>query len=120
MQVLLKKLREVVFTILPVMLLVLFFHIVVSPLEGELMVRFLIGSVVCIVGLTLFLIGVDLSITPVGELVGEHVVRSNRLWIVVGAGILLGFFVCVAEPDLRWSSRTRSRASPAARSAPGR
>jgi len=99
-QVLLKKLREVVFTILPVMLLVLFFHIAVSPLEGELPVRFLIGSVVCIVGLTLFLLGVDVAIAPVGQLVGEHVAKSNRLWIVVAAGTFLGFVICVAEPDL--------------------
>ena len=100
MQVLLNKFREVVMTILPVILLVLVFHFVVSPLDGELLARFLIGSALCILGLTLFLIGVDISITPVGELVGEHVVRSNRLWIVIGAGILLGFIVCVAEPDL--------------------
>jgi hypothetical protein len=53
-----------------------------------------------VVGMTVFLVGVDLGVTPAGSRLGEAIIRRNRAWIVVGAGLLLGFLVSVAEPDL--------------------
>jgi len=51
-------------------------------------------------GLTLFLLGVDIGITPLGDLTGSSLAKSNRLWIVLIAGIILGFFISIAEPGL--------------------
>lgn len=51
-------------------------------------------------GLTVFLLGVDIGITPLGSLTGTSVAKSNKLWIVVISGLILGFFISVAEPGL--------------------
>lgn len=64
------------------------------------LIRFLIGATLIILGLTIFLIGVDIGITPIGNRMGSAIVKTNRIWIVVVAGLLLGFFISVAEPDL--------------------
>lgn len=64
------------------------------------MLRFLLGALLIVVGLTIFLFGVDLSIAPIGNLMGTHITKSNKVWIVIVSGLLLGFFISVAEPDL--------------------
>ncbi|GAA0492216.1 hypothetical protein IRB23SM22_19220 [Alkalibacterium sp. s-m-22] len=64
------------------------------------MTRFVIGALFVIVGLTIFLLGVDLGITPLGNYTGKSVAKTNKLWIVLIAGAILGFFISIAEPGL--------------------
>lgn len=94
------KLREVAISVVPVILIVLVLHFFVTPFSNVLMVRFLIGSVMLIIGMSIFLVGVDLSISPFGELLGETTARSGKLNVVILAGLMLGFFISIAEPAL--------------------
>ncbi|WP_350345149.1 DUF1538 family protein [Proteinivorax tanatarense] len=48
-----------------------------------MLVSFLLGSVFIIVGLTLFLIGVDIGITSFGGLIGKSLLKANKLWIII-------------------------------------
>ncbi|HHV08801.1 MAG TPA: DUF1538 domain-containing protein [Clostridiales bacterium] len=95
-----EKLREVLFSVLPITIIVLILNFTLTPLETPLIVRFLIGAVLIIFGLTIFLIGVDAGITPIGNHMGSSIAKTNKLWIVAVAGLVLGFFISVAEPDL--------------------
>jgi len=65
-----------------------------------LLVRFLLGAFLIIIGLTIFLFGVEIGITPIGNLMGNALTRSNKVWFVGLAGLILGFFISIAEPDL--------------------
>ena len=94
------KLKEVISSVLPITIIVLILHFTLTPLETPAITRFLIGAVLIIIGLTIFLIGVDTGITPIGNHMGATITKTNKLWFVAFAGILLGFFVSVAEPDL--------------------
>lgn len=94
------KLKEVLSSVLPITVLVLLLNFTALPLENPLLIRFLIGSVLIIIGLTLFLFGVDIGITPVGKLMGSTLAKSNKLWLVIIGGFILGFIVSIAEPDL--------------------
>ena len=94
------KFKEVVFSLLPIMIIVLILNFTLVPMEQEVVVRFIIGVVFIIVGLTLFLIGVDLGITPIGNTIGAAMTKTNKIWIVIISGLLLGFVVSIAEPDL--------------------
>ena len=100
MQVVATKLKEVLISVLPVTIIVLLLHFTVAPLDLQILLRFIVGVVCLIVGLTIFLLGVDHGITPIGNHIGEALTRSNRLWIVIFAGMILGFFISIAEPDL--------------------
>ena len=100
MSVLKAKLKEVLGAVLPITILVIIFHFTVTPLEPLSFKRFLLGAFSIIIGLSVFLLGVDLSITPIGQSMGKTIAKSNKIWIVVVAGLLLGFFICIAEPDL--------------------
>ncbi len=100
MSVLGQKLKESMFSVVPIVLLVLVLSFTAAPLESGQLVRFLIGAVLIILGLSIFLLGVELGIEQIGRHMGSVIAKSNRLWIVIIAGILLGFFISVAEPDL--------------------
>ena len=56
MRMLLMKFKEVAFSVIPIMMIVTLLHVTVVPLEPVVYTRFIIGSVLIMVGLTIFLI----------------------------------------------------------------
>src|SRR5690606_36430223 len=44
--------------------------------------------------------GVDIGLTIIGQNMGASIAKSNKIWVVIIAGLLLGFFISIAEPDL--------------------
>ena len=101
MSVFINKIKEVLFSVLPITVIVLILNFTITPMETSIIIRFLIGSVIVIIGLAIFLIGVDIGITPIGNIMGAKIAKTNKVWIVVVAGLVLGFFISVAEPDLQ-------------------
>lgn len=53
------------------------------------------------VGLILFLLGVNIGLLPVGEMIGSALSKTKKLSLIVGFGVVLGIVVTVAEPDVR-------------------
>lgn len=100
MNVLTEKFKEVLFAVLPITVIVLILHFTITPLETHLLFRFLLGAVAIILGLSIFLFGVDIGVTPIGTLMGASLTKTNKVWIVGIAGLVLGFFISIAEPDL--------------------
>ena len=94
------KFMEVLTSVLPITVMVLLLHFTLTPMEGPMIWRFLFGAALIMVGLTLFLIGVDIGVTPLGDHTGTALAKSNKLWIVLIAGAVLGFFISIAEPGL--------------------
>lgn len=94
------KLKETIRSILPIVVFVLLLHFTLTPIETTILIQFLIGAVFVIVGLTVFLVGVDIAITPIGEYLGRGMVLSGKSWIVLLGGFILGFIIAFAEPSL--------------------
>ena len=100
LNILIEKLKEVLFSILPITLIVVILHFTIVPLETPVFLRFLVGAFLIIIGLSIFLFGVDIGISPIGSLMGSTIVKSNKFRVIVGGGLTLGFFISIAEPDL--------------------
>ena len=98
---LLEKLKEVTIAVVPMTVIVLVLSFTLAPLPGALLARFIIGAVFIIIGMSVFLLGIELSISPLGEDIGAALSKTNKLWIVAGVSIVVGFFMSVAEPDLQ-------------------
>ncbi|MGI6545141.1 MAG: DUF1538 domain-containing protein [Fastidiosipilaceae bacterium] len=94
------KLKEVLTSVLPVTAIVLILNFTFTPLDSGQLPRFLIGAVLVIVGLTIFLLGIDQSIEPIGHAMGGSLAKSKALPIVITISLTLGFFISYAEPDL--------------------
>jgi len=96
-----EKIREVLMSVLPITIIVLILNFTLTPIDMNLLIRFMIGTVAIVIGLSIFLVGVDIGVTPIGNIMGTNIAKTNKLWIVIVAGLLLGFFISVAEPDLQ-------------------
>lgn len=94
------KFNEIFRSILPIIVLVLLLHFTLSPLDTNLLIQFIVGAVFVIIGLTVFLVGVDISITPIGEYLGQGMALSNKSIVVMLGGFVLGFIIAFAEPSL--------------------
>ena len=99
MNIILEKFKEVLTSVLPIVFIVLLLNFTLVPL-GEEIVVFLVSAVFLLIGLTGFLIGVEVGISPIGDHMGEGLARSGKLWIVLLLGLVLGFLISIAEPDL--------------------
>lgn len=100
MNVLAEKFKEVLLAVLPITIIVAVLHFTLTPLGTLLFMRFIAGALLILFGLSIFLLGVDIGITPIGNQMGASIAKTNKLWIVIAAGLVLGFAISVAEPDL--------------------
>ena len=98
MKVFAHQVKEVLYAVLPIVFIVLALHFTLAPLDNISLARFVIGSIMIILGLSIFLIGVEIGITPIGKLMGSAMTKSGKIWIVGLAGIILGFIISIAEP----------------------
>jgi len=94
------KLKEVLASVLPITVIVIILHFTVSPLEPDMLYAFLIGSALVIIGLTIFLFGIDQGLEPIGHDIGNAITHSNRYAVIITVSLILGFFISFAEPDL--------------------
>ena len=98
---LLEKLEETLKAVLPVLAIVLVLCFTVAPVEPGIMLAFLLGAVLLIVGMMFFTLGAEMAMTPIGENVGTGMTKTRKLWLMVALTFILGFIVTMAEPDLQ-------------------
>ncbi|MEC5423983.1 DUF1538 domain-containing protein [Virgibacillus sp. C22-A2] len=92
---------EVVFSILPITIVITILQFTLIWLPLETFLQFLIGVGFVGIGLVLFLLGVNVGLLPVGEMIGSALSKTKKLWLIVFFGFLVGTVVTVAEPDVR-------------------
>lgn len=91
--------RDNIKTVIPIVAVVLVLNFTLVPLGFTAMARFVVGSVLIVIGLSLPLRGGNRD-HPMGSLTGSSLVKTNNLPVVLLAGLLLGFFISIAEPGL--------------------
>lgn len=94
------KLKEVLTSVLPITVIVLVLHFTISPLESSMLYAFLLGSALVIIGLTIFLFGIDQGLEPIGHGIGNTLAHSKSYAAIISICLVLGFFISYAEPDL--------------------
>lgn len=87
-------------SVLPITFIVLILHFTISPLESNMLYAFIIGSALVIIGLTVFLLGINQGIEPIGHGVGDTITHKNSYAVIITVSLVLGFFISYAEPDL--------------------
>ena len=96
-----QKLRESLVSVVPVSVLVFILSITpwVDISHNELTV-FAIGAILLIAGISLFNLGADLAMTPMGQYIGEGLTKSRKLGVLLSVCFLMGLLITIAEPDL--------------------
>ena len=83
-----EKLLEALQAVLPIVAIVL-------------VLCFLLGAAMIIVGIMFFTLGAEMSMSPMGERVGAMLTKSRSVPLIIGVGFLLGFLITISEPDLQ-------------------
>ena len=102
MKFFMEKLKESIFSVLPIVALILVIQLCgFLNLEIKEIVLLLVTSVTIILGICFFNLGADMSISTMGEQVGSGLTKKNRLFLLVLICFLLGVLITIAEPDLQ-------------------
>ncbi|MBE6598454.1 MAG: DUF1538 domain-containing protein [Ruminococcaceae bacterium] len=104
--VLREKIRESLISVLPIIVIVMLLCLTIAPVPAELLLSFLIGAVMIIVGMGLFTLGAEKSMTPIGNRIGSSLTKSKNLPLILAVSFILGIAVTVAEPDLQVLAQT--------------
>ena len=100
-EVLFEKLREAAASVLPISLIVLLICFVLVPVDTGLMLSFLLATAMLILGMGLFTLGAEMSMSKIGNYIGSKLTKSRKLWLILAVSFLLGVAITVAEPDLQ-------------------
>ncbi len=95
------KLKEAISAVLPIVGLVALLSVTVAPIPSGVMLAFLAGAVMLVVGMMFFSVGAEVAMTPMGELIGARVTKTRNLPLILGLGFALGILITVSEPDLQ-------------------
>ena len=74
--------------------------LVAPPLETVEYIRLAVGYVCVVVGQSIFLLGLNASILPVGEVMGRNLIKLKKFALIVLFGVVFGLLATVAEPAL--------------------
>lgn len=92
---------SVLLAVLPLAVLFLAFQLFLLRLPGRSFRNILAGTLLSACGLFLFLIGVGLGFLPVGRAIGEALGKLPDTWLLLPAGLFLGFVTTWGEPAVR-------------------
>lgn len=96
-----EKFSETIKAVFPILAIVLVLCFTITPIPPSILVTFLIGAVLLILGMLLFNVGVETSMTPIGERVGSIMTRSKNVIIMVLISFVMGMIITISEPDLQ-------------------
>ncbi len=94
-------LMEVFVSSLPLAAIIIIVCGFIAPMDNPSdYVKLIVGYVSVVLGQALFLYGLNISILPMGKLVGGSLVKLNKAVYIIFFGFLFGLLVTVAEPAL--------------------
>ena len=96
-----EKLEEALKAVLPIIGLVLLLSFTIAPIPPSILLLFLFGAVLLVIGMMFFTLGAELAMTPMGEKVGTKMANSMKLQVVLFLCFLLGCLITISEPDLQ-------------------
>ena len=96
-----EKLTESLHAVLPIVCIVMVLCFSVAAVSSSILLCYLMGAVMIVLGLMFFTLGAETSMSPMGEKVGAAMTRTKTLWIIVPVSFILGFIITISEPDLQ-------------------
>ena len=109
------KARESLISTLPIAVVILVFFLVtryavpadyfsngtqIFSIKDNEMIAFAVAVGMIVVGMALFSLGTEQSMTEIGRIIGGSLVKKKRLFLVIAMTFVIGVLVTIAEPDL--------------------
>jgi hypothetical protein len=90
--------RDVGIAIAPIIAFFIIFQIIFLKLPKTQLLKMAVGMAYTYIGLVLFLTGVNVGFMPVGNYIGAQIGSLDYNWVLIPLGMVMGFFVVMAEP----------------------
>ena len=100
LRVLADQLGSSVRDLAPIFLVIAVFQLLVLQQPIPNLVELLVGAMLVVVGLSLFVIGLEMGLFPLGESMAHDFARKGSLFWLLIFGFALGFGTTIAEPAL--------------------
>ena len=95
------KMKEALVAVMPIVVIVLLLSFTIAPLSPSILLSFLLGAVLVMVGMMFFTLGAEISMTPMGEKVGAKMTQSKKVRLIIFLSFVLGVIITISEPDLQ-------------------
>ena len=96
-----EKIKESLSAVLPITGIVLLLSISLVPLYVGSVVMFFGGALMLIIGMGMFQLGAEMSMSPLGEGIGGSLSKSGKTPLILIVSLLMGVIITIAEPDLQ-------------------
>ena len=96
-----EKLMEALRAVLPIVAIVIVLCFSIAPICPSILLCFLLGAVLLIVGMMFFTQGAELAMSPMGERVGSSLTKTKNLLLIAVLSFVLGVIITISEPDLQ-------------------
>ena len=93
--------KESLTSVLPIAIIVLVLSVTCVSLDTGVLVLFLFGTILLIMGMSFFTLGSEISMEPLGDGIGKSLNKNNKIIIPLIICFVLGFLITVSEPDLQ-------------------
>lgn len=93
--------KEVMVSILPVAGVFAVFQLITRTYHKRQVLKMVVGFVYTVLGLILFLTGVNVGFAPVGNLLGSGLAEGSFKWSLIPIGIVIGYYIVKAEPAVQ-------------------
>lgn len=95
------SIKESITSVLPIAIIVIILSVTFVSLDAGVLVLFLFGTILLILGMSLFTVGSEISMEPLGDGIGKSLNKNNKILIPLIVCFVLGFLITVSEPDLQ-------------------
>jgi hypothetical protein len=95
-----RKLKAALTDLIPILLVVVFFQVVVIRQPFPNVLEVIVGIFFVVVGLMLFIEGLEIGLFPIGETMAYALAKKGSLFWLMTFSFCLGFSTTIAEPAL--------------------
>lgn len=96
---------EVLFAVVPVAAVFLLFQLITRSFQHRQLIKVGVGFAYTLLGLILFLTGVNVGFMPAGHFIGGALAQSPYAWALIAVGAVMGWFIVAAEPAVHVLNR---------------
>ncbi len=90
--------KEIGMSMMPVLIFFGIFQMIALKMDRRSLGRILVGLVYTYVGLVVFLTGANVGFMPAGSFLGQTLAGLPQKWIIIPVGMVIGYFIVLAEP----------------------
>lgn len=106
-------LKEVFISSLPLAIIIIIVCVFMAPLNSlSAYIKLIVGYCSVVVGQAIFLVGLNISILPIGKLVGGSLIKLKKPIFIIFFGLVFGVLATVAEPALTVLARQANMIMP--------